>query len=167
MIDCRNCHHGSVIGAVFCIECGELLGSEEPAIVALIDEHVTEELKKKAPRPQLISPAYSWISLYFIGSGTILPLAPQNEFILGRLTHDSLILPDVDLTPYRANISGVSRIHAIVKRQADRTLVIDLGSSNGTFLNGQRIQPDVEMALSHQDIIGLGTLQIQVLLQDL
>jgi pSer/pThr/pTyr-binding forkhead associated (FHA) protein len=102
-----------------------------------------------------------------MGSGTILPLASRNEFILGRLTDDSLILPDVDLTPYRASVSGVSRIHAIVRRQADRALLMDLGSSNGTYLNGQRIQPDMEMTLRHQDIIGLGTLQIQVLLHDL
>lgn len=167
MIDCQSCQSGNVNGAVFCYECGELLVGEIPTVLSITEEHITEELKKKAPRPELIPPAYSWISLHFMGSGTILPLASRNEFILGRLTNDSLILPDVDLTPYRAGASGVSRVHAIVKRQADQALVMDLGSSNGTYLNGKRIHPDLEMALSHQDIIGLGTLQIQVLLQDM
>jgi pSer/pThr/pTyr-binding forkhead associated (FHA) protein len=44
---------------------------------------------------------------------------------------------------------------------------MDLGSSNGTYINGRRIHPDVDVALSDQDIIALGTLQIQVLLHDI
>jgi hypothetical protein len=49
---------------------------------------------------------------------------------------------------YQANTSDVSRLHA---------MVIDPGSSNGTFINGRRIHPD---------IIALGALQIQFLLHD-
>ena len=167
MIDCRKCLHRNVTGAVFCEECGELLRGADVLIPAITDERITEELKRKPPRPELIPPAYSWISLHFMGGGTILPLASRNEFILGRLTQDNLILPDVDLTPYRASVSGVSRVHAMVKRDDNKAMVIDLGSSNGTYLNGQRIHPDEEFALRHQDVIALGTLQIQVLLHDL
>ena len=167
MIDCRNCQHGNVTGAVFCGECGEPLGGDDLLITAITDEHITQELRKKPPRPELAAPVYSWISLHFMGSGKILPLASRNEFILGRLSEDSPILPDVDLTPYRAGVAGVSRLHAVVKREANKTLVMDLGSSNGTYINGRRIHPDVDVALSHQDIIALGTLQIQVLLHDI
>jgi hypothetical protein len=166
MSDCRNCQHGNVTGAVFCAECGEPLGSDDEIITGMTDEHITRELKRKAPRPEPAVPDYSWISLHFMGSGNILPLASQNEFILGRLTEDGLILPDVDLTPYRAGASGVSRLHAMVKRAENRAMVMDLGSSNGTYLNGQRIHPDVEVALSHRDILALGALQIQVLLHN-
>ena len=166
MVDCRSCRYGNVTGAVFCVECGEQLGEEDLPLAAVTDEHITQELKRKAPRPEPAAPAYSWISLHFMGSGKILPLASRNEFILGRLTDDSLILPDVDLTPYRAGDSGVSRLHVMVRREADRAMVMDLGSSNGTYLNGRRIQPDVDVALSHQDILALGALQIQVLLHE-
>ena len=166
MTDCRNCQYGNVSGAVFCAECGEPLGADDPAAAAITDELITAELRKKAPRPEPATPAYSWISLHFMGSGKILPLASRNEFILGRLTEDSLILPDVDLTPYRASASGVSRVHALVKREENKAMVMDLGSCNGTYLNGQRIQPDVNVALRHQDVIALGTLQIQVLLHE-
>ena len=166
MVDCRNCRHGNVTGAVFCVECGEHLNEEDLPLAAVTDEHITQELKRKAPRLEPVAPAYSWISLHFMGSGKILPLASRNEFILGRLTDDSLILPDVDLTPYRAGASGVSRLHVMVRRDGDRATVMDLGSSNGTYLNGRRIQPDVDIALSHQDILALGALQIQVLLHE-
>lgn len=167
MIDCRNCQHGNVTGAVFCAECGEQLGDDDLISTTITDEQIAEELSKKAPRPEHATPIYSWISLHFMGSGKIVPLASRNEFILGRLSEDSPIVPDVDLTPYRANTAGVSRLHAVVKREANKAMVMDLGSSNGTYINGRRIQPDVDVALSHQDIIALGTLQIQVLLHDM
>jgi FHA domain-containing protein len=167
MIDCRKCQHGNVSGAVFCAECGEPLGDDDLICTTITDEHITQELRRKAPRPELATPIYSWISLHFMGSGKILPLASRNEFILGRLTEDSPILPDVDLTPYRATAAGVSRLHAVVKREVNKAMVMDLGSSNGTYINGRRIHPDVEVALSHQDVIALGALQIQVLLHDM
>ncbi|HEY9527866.1 MAG TPA: FHA domain-containing protein [Anaerolineales bacterium] len=164
MVDCRNCQQGNITGAVFCVECGESLGDDDLISPIITDEHITQELKRKGPRPEPVPPSYSWISLHFMGSGKILPLASRNEFILGRICEESLILPDVDLTPYRAGAAGVSRLHAVVKREANKTLVMDLGSSNGTYINGRRIHPDVDVTLSDQDIIALGTLQIQVLL---
>jgi hypothetical protein len=167
MVDCRNCYHENVTGAVFCAECGEALDAEDLPLTAITDEHITRELKKKAPRPEPAAPIYSWISLHFLGSGTILPLPFQNEFLLGRLTENSLVLPDVDLTPYRASAAGVSRLHAMVKREANKAMVMDLGSSNGTYINGRRIDPEVDVALNHQDIIALGAFQIQVLLHDM
>jgi hypothetical protein len=166
MIDCRTCQHGNITGAVFCAECGEPLGGDDVLIPAITDEHVTQELRKKAPRPEPAAPVYSWLSLHFMGSGKIVPLASRNEFILGRLTEDSPILPDVDLTPYQASAAGVSRLHAMLKREANKAMVMDLGSSNGTYINGQRIRPDVDVPLRHQDVIALGALQIQILLHD-
>ena len=166
MIDCQTCQHENITGAVFCAECGEPLGGDNLPLAAITDEHITAELRKKAPRPEPAPPGYSWLSLHFMGSGKILPLASRNEFILGRLTEDSPILPDVDLTPYRAGDAGVSRLHAVVKREANKAMLMDLGSANGTYVNGRRILPDVDVALSHHDVIALGVLQIQVLLHD-
>ena len=49
----------------------------------------------------------------------------------------------------------------------DRVMVMDLGSSNGTYINGRRINPHVEESLSHGDIVALGKLKIQVLLRNI
>lgn len=49
----------------------------------------------------------------------------------------------------------VSRVHARIERDGPRYLLIDVGSANGTFINGNRIsQPHL---LAHNDAIGLGT----------
>ena len=51
--------------------------------------------------------------------------------------------------------SGVSRRHAKVTMIGDRAALEDLGSSNGTFLKGQRIT--AAQALTNGDVIELGS----------
>jgi pSer/pThr/pTyr-binding forkhead associated (FHA) protein len=72
----------------------------------------------------------------------------------GRLTvgrADSNNLPIKD--------DAVSRVHASVERIAGQYLVRDLGSSNGTFVNGERIiadrtlHPDDEITVGHTRIV--------------
>jgi hypothetical protein len=169
MIICTNCQHKNVAGAMFCAECGaQLDGIETLTTQAITNEQIANELKQKAPRPDALStPTNSWISLHLMDSGKILPLASRNEFTLGRLSEGQPIMPDIDLTPYQAYASGVSRLHAVVKRDADRVLVMDLGSSNGTYLNGRRLNPHMEESLNHGDIVALGKLKIQILLRNI
>jgi hypothetical protein len=153
---------------MFCAECGAQLDGVETLVTqAITDEQITEERKKTPRTDPATTPANSWISLHLMDSGKILPLASRNEFTLGRLSEGQPIMPDIDLTPYQAYASGVSRLHAVVKRDSDRVLVMDLGSSNGTYVNGRRINPHVEESLNHGDILALGKLKIQVLLRNI
>ena len=169
MIICSNCQYKNVSGAVFCAECGAQLDGVETLVTqAITDEQIEEELKKKSARPEPVSaPSNSWISLHLMDSGKILPLASRNEFTLGRLSEGQPIMPDIDLTPYQAYASGVSRLHAVVKRDNNRVAVMDLGSSNGTYVNGRRLNPHTEESLSHGDIVALGKLKIQILLRNI
>ena len=169
MIICSNCQYKNVSGAVFCAECGAQLDGVETLVTqAITDEQIEEELKKRAARPEPVSaPSNSWISLHLMDSGKILPLASRNEFTLGRLSEGQPIMPDIDLTPYQAYASGVSRLHAVVKRDNNRVAVMDLGSSNGTYVNGRRLNPHTEESLSHGDIVALGKLKIQILLRNI
>lgn len=169
MIICSNCQHKNVAGAMFCAECGAQLDGVETLITqAITDEDIEKELKTKAGRPEAPAvPANSWLSLHLMDSGKILPLASRSEFTLGRLSEGQPIMPDIDLTPYQAYASGVSRLHAVVKRDANRVMVMDLGSSNGTYLNGRRLNPHMEESLNHGDIVALGKLKIQILLRNI
>jgi pSer/pThr/pTyr-binding forkhead associated (FHA) protein len=75
------------------------------------------------------------------------------------------ILPDVDLSPYDAYAQGVSRLHAALKVTRNRVAIMDLGSSNGTRVNGQKIVPHVDYPLNHSDVIALGKLKLQVIIK--
>jgi pSer/pThr/pTyr-binding forkhead associated (FHA) protein len=100
-----------------------------------------------------------------IESGQILPLADRTEFTLGRSAEGQPIIPDVDLSPYNAYTNGVSRLHAAIKLVKNQVVVVDLGSSNGTYLNGMRLSPYIETLVAHGDYIYLGKLKIQVLIE--
>jgi hypothetical protein len=169
MIICSNCQHENVSGTLFCVECGaQLEGVESLTTQAINQEQIVDDLKKTpATGEPPSSPANSWLSLHLMDSGKILPLATRNEFTMGRLSEGQPIMPDIDLTPYQAYASGVSRLHAVVKRDPDRVVIMDLGSSNGTYLNGRRLNPHTEEMLKHGDVIALGKLKIQVLLRNI
>lgn len=170
MIICPNCQHQEISGALFCSECGAQLVFSEPISTQNIQrEDATEmfstsqALPVQAPPPPISSDAV--ISLHLVDSGKILPLAGRVEFSLGRITQGQPILPDIDLTPYDAYPQGVSRLHAALKIVNQRMVIVDLGSSNGTRVNGQKIVPNIDYPLNHGDIIALGRLKIQLLLR--
>lgn len=169
MIICSNCQHENVSGTLFCVECGaQLNGTETLTTQAITQDQIVDDLQKaSATSEPPSSPANSWLSLHLMDSGKILPLATRNEFTMGRLSEGQPIMPDIDLTPYQAYASGVSRLHAVVKREAERVVIMDLGSSNGTYLNGRRLNPHTEEVLKHGDVVALGKLKIQVLLRNL
>lgn len=60
-----------------------------------------------------------------------------------RLKHDTVLGRSVECD-VTCDIHGVSRSHACIRRHHGHYIVEDLGSSNGTFVNGFRItQPQV------------------------
>ncbi len=70
--------------------------------------------------------------------------------------------PDIDLTPFGALEKGVSRRHIEIKRKGTLVLVTDIGSANGTWLNGQRLIANGERLLHHGDELQLSHLKLRV-----
>ncbi|MCC7449576.1 MAG: FHA domain-containing protein [Anaerolineae bacterium] len=70
--------------------------------------------------------------------------------------------PDVDLSTFGAGDKGVSRKHIKIKRKNILVYVADLGSTNGTLLNGRRLIPNAERLLRNGDELQLGRLKLKV-----
>jgi pSer/pThr/pTyr-binding forkhead associated (FHA) protein len=81
---------------------------------------------------------------------------------LGRMDPLQDIYPEVDLTEDMASDYGVSREHASIFRRGDHVEVEDLGSTNGTLLNGDRLSPFLPHHLEDGDQLQLGRLLIEV-----
>ena len=82
-------------------------------------------------------------------AGQTYPLE-EDEFIIGRAQSSTL----------QIDSPGISRQHARLAFQDNQYLIEDLGSSNGTFVNGERISET--RPLKNGDAISLGqTVQLE------
>lgn len=86
----------------------------------------------------------------------------SHEVILGRSYGDPSSAPDIDLTPFDAEELGVSRQHLVIKLDGDRVVVMDRGSSNGTRLNGEKLEPRQPYPVRHKDKLLLGMMLLQI-----
>lgn len=86
----------------------------------------------------------------------VINAAPR--IVFGRADEHSQSVPDVDLSPYGALEYGVSRQHAALEVNEDILIILDVGSANGTFLNGQRLVPNQPRVLRNGDEVRLGKL---------
>ncbi len=169
MIICPNCRHQELGGVLFCSECGTLLegiaGISTQAIKGPSTHQLGENPNMSSAHKTPANPLSSDVSLCLVDSGQILPLQDRDEFTIGRSAEGQPILPDIDLAPHRAYEYGVSRLHVSIRVEGKMIVATDLGSVNGTRLNGQRIPPHKPCPLNHGDILTLGKLKLQVLMR--
>lgn len=168
MIVCKNCLYKNPPGAIFCSECGAQLVAGEIATQSIRTDKVGGVSPSRGAPPLSIPKALgdnAWGSLHLMDSGQILSLTDRNEYTLGRLSEGQPVMPDLDLSPYQAYAAGVSRLHASLKRDGKRVAIMDLGSANGTYVNGKRLAPNTERLLNHGDVVALGKFKFQVLLR--
>lgn len=159
MIICPNCQNPEMPGAIFCQRCGSHLVTllqSRPAAQSSNGIH-----KKYSEQAPMVN-----ISLSIVDAGQVLPLLGKSEYTIGRISYDQPVLPDIDLSSYLAYEKGVSRLHISVRISGRKVTVTDLGSINGTQLNGKIILPNQSYPLDHGDFLTLGKMKIQVLIRE-
>ena len=129
----------------FDFEPTEVVGPEdddEALAAALVDDEATAVETDSAPPPQTSPAAELFAGLIVQRDGKIERVVPWegDAFTVGRSSESDLVLPQDE----------VSRKHARFVRTGDRHEVHDLGSVNGTLVNGSRV--DVH-ALGVGDVI--------------
>jgi pSer/pThr/pTyr-binding forkhead associated (FHA) protein len=100
--------------------------------------------------------------LQVANSDTPLSLKPGKETYFGRFDPNALEPSQVDLSPYGGRKKGVSRLHAVIHRSRHTLSLSDLGSSNGTFLNGERLRPQQSRVLRDGDEVRFGELAAKI-----
>lgn len=112
---------------------------------------------------QPIVPAATWITgkLVVRTSGVEIPLpSGHNEITIGRVDLVRNIFPDIDLSGFGGESSGVSRMHARLVLRGNQLYIEDLNSTNYTFVNRLRLQPGQPYLVSDGDEIRLGLLAL-------
>ncbi|WP_127501004.1 FHA domain-containing protein [Actinoplanes solisilvae] len=101
-------------------------------------------MSPRRPAPSAPSPPASLRVVDAGGSSRRFVLPGEHGVVIGTAPHCEVRLDD----------AYVSRRHASVGRSGDRFLVDDLGSANGTTLNGRRLHGQEQ--LRPGDVIGVG-----------
>lgn len=165
MIKCNSCGKRHPANTLFCDECGAYLQAEgrkrtDPLAVEDVDWMeadfgVTSPLTEKSTQSIVIR-------LSILDSGRQIEFPLTKEITFGRLDAASATFPDIDLTPDKGLEKGVSRRHAKVTRKGNDLFLEDLGSVNGTFLNGKRLTPYLPHALKDKDEIRLSRILMRI-----
>jgi hypothetical protein len=106
-----------------------------------------------------------FLSLLIMDRGEMIPVNDCGEVVIGRIMDGQTIYPDIDLSPYKAYSEGVSRIHVSIKISDDGIFITDLGSTNGTRLNGKRIASQKEYPLQNGTHVYLGNFKLMVIIE--
>jgi len=142
---CTACGHVNLVGSRFCSSCGRSLSGQ--------DEATTEDL-------ETLGGTGGTVDMYAPSSGAVLVVTsghqagtryaiPHEELTVGRHPDSDIFLDDIT----------VSRRHVELKVGTTGHVVSDVGSLNGTYLNGERLA-ETEAILTNGDELQIGKFKL-------
>lgn len=85
-----------------------------------------------------------------------------SKLVIGRASPMEPKKPDIDLNPYES-IKTVSRYHATLHLDNNKLILTDIGSSNGTFIGGERLSANDPQAIISGTMVRFGALIVQIM----
>ncbi len=167
MIECPSCGKKHRPGTLFCTECGVYLPTGGALRTSplptdeLPDSRATTWEKVPATGEQGAK-GYRSLRLHILEGNRQVMLPATSESLIGRLDAAHGIFPDLDLTADGGLEKGVSRRHAKIVQRGGDFFIEDVGSANGTFLNGKRLTPYLPYPLGNGDTLQIGRVEIKV-----
>lgn len=159
---CPACAAQNPPGVAFCEDCGASL-SDTPATVASAavapPVNYDAPVQHQAPVGQPIGAGGSRARL-ILTSGREFPME-KDTILMGRRSPVDGIFPEVDLTDHDTD-SYISRRHGRITKQETGWVFEDLGSSNGSWVNGAKLQPHIQQPLKEGDSLRLGKTEMVV-----
>ena len=130
----------------------EALGTPDEVSAVRVPEMPAQE---KPPAPSTMAPQ----KLVHV-SGMEMHLSTSSETLIGRRDPVTGIHPDVDLTPIDTQRS-TSRRHAKIYRRGGKFFVCEeIGTMNGTFVNGERVETGVPVEIRPGDEVQFGLVKV-------
>lgn len=167
-VSCPHCQHDNPAGTVICAYCGEVIDQaalrrrqETPSL----GDHARDEARVQWGTGRFDQ--RTTLNMHVIEDGKSMAqfsidVRQPDGVILGRCEPEPDTCDWVDLTPYDAVAHGVSREHARLTLSIESLFITDLGSKNGTYLNGSQIGSGNSRLLRNGDSIQLGRLRLEV-----
>jgi predicted ATPase len=160
---CRDCGQHNQPGSLYCEKCHAPL-LELYHILRLRTEVVTGQAYSDADSGWGTAsfPPGSMFVIQLEDSSEVYQIrtAEINELVIGRYDPFSGSIPEIDMNPFGGLEKGVSRRHAFITRQENSLHIVDLGSTNGTYLNGQKLTPRQPRAIRDGDEVRIAKLPL-------
>lgn len=160
---CSSCKLRNKPGAILCEFCGATLHAtqqETRRTDRFDDGDVVPDTKPGRRVSNSLVPDVG-LGIY-LENTTPVTIMREDEATLGRKAGGTGGLV-VDLVPFGAIQLGVSRAHAVIRRVRNGYEIIDLESTNGTWVNSYKLEPDEPFFISSGDMIRLGRLSLLIL----
>lgn len=165
---CPACGHKNRQEAETCLICGTPLEKadrqRDSSTLNLGTERGLPAAEEGIAELSRIPAPIRGVAIYLAGDIKPIAIMYDDEFILGRVSDSQDEAPAdepiVDLRPYGALEKGVSRRHLLIRRTGQGYEVMDLGSTNGSYLLDKRMVPNQPYPLSHGDLIRMGKMRI-------
>ena len=162
MVKCSRCQHKMPDGTSVCEKCGLNL-EENPS------EQTSVYRPDEGPNNIILS---GWgkatfdeqdqVIIHVKDAGDPIVVQFEKEFLIGRSRKGDDAALDLDLAPYGGQKMGVSRVHAALRHGDNELQIVDLGSTNGTYLNEEPIPQNRPHTIRNGDMIRLGQLVLYV-----
>jgi len=160
MLTCSQCGTPYKFGDTVCSKCGRVLLDTRSSTIALqVDPTLLRLRRDHVKTGGALHPEKS-VTLLIRGMAERFIFEDGTEVILGRTDLMVAEPGHFDMTPYGGHDRGVSRNHALLRFSDDAITITDLSSSNGTFINTQRLPPTTPQQIKHGDEIMLGSLSM-------
>ena len=163
MIRCKDCGASQYEGTLYCSECGRDLIQDSKLVTDVLP--FSEFAHKPPPPPvselEVETPSDEKQITFVIPSSRhryIIPL--EKEINIGRAFEDTL--KNLDLSADNGIELGVSRTHAVLQWSNQGIVIMDLGSTNGTFLNNHHLPANKPYPIQSGDELRFGELLVHI-----
>jgi hypothetical protein len=163
---CPVCKNKNERNAVFCKHCGALLGYH-PWDSSATTKDVTA-LKKGST--EIAEPSIDddlipekGIAIYVAGASNPIYLDFDKELVFGRKSDKKFDDTLLDLTELGGYQMGLSRRHAMIRKAETGFEIIDLASTNGSWLNEEKLVPNKPYPLKSGAQLRFGRMRLVIL----
>lgn len=114
-------------------------------------ETETDVTEIEGSQERLMDPHLELVNMGLPGIPAMISLQfAKEQIMIGRQSNDN-VQPDIR---FSSEYKKIGRMHACIRKEAAGYYLVDLGSANGTTLNGQVLVPNQPYLLHSQDVIG-------------
>ncbi len=128
-------------------------------------DQVMQAQQKTPPTGQMIFTETMLLRLEVVDSTNPLVVDIRGEMTLGRSDNATSYIPEIDLTRHGAYRLGLSRKHAVLRRKGQLLELLDMGSRNGTIINGDKLAPHDTRIIHDGDEVQFGNLTLRMIFQ--